>query len=339
MILLFPLALYLLRRDKSGLFLPLSLHAISLNLSTLVYAPHGILLSMERSLLLFNFSLGRFFRLNELFINRLIILTGLMILPYSLYTYLKTSEPSVIWGGWFETGAFYSLFCLSALALFIKSGRISYLFLAFVFAFVVILTARRSSIVALFLIVVISFFMFFPKRKALTYSFGVFALAIGLSLIVFLKDPRFGSLLDGFNLSSFDRFSSNRLELALRGLEIISISLKEGRWFSLIFGNGILPGSRLNPPSHVGGTYESVFFISETVEKGLLGLAGILILWVRYFRFLLSVRLSRENALILPFLMMLGWHLLSSVFTHFWDALLPMYLIFFRVAMLKLRAN
>ncbi|MDW8237633.1 MAG: hypothetical protein RMJ32_04420, partial [Aquificaceae bacterium] len=69
------------------------------------------------------------------------------------------------------------------------------------------------------------------------------------------------------------------------------------------------------------------------------GLLGILILWFRYFGFLFSLRLSRESALLLPFLLMLAWHLFSSVFTHFWDALLPMYLLFFTLAQVKLRAT
>ncbi|MDW8237899.1 MAG: hypothetical protein RMJ32_05795, partial [Aquificaceae bacterium] len=272
MIILLPASLYSLRRKSWGLFLPLALHALAHNLSTAFYAPHGLMLSLERSLLLFNFSLGNFLKLNELFLNRLIIASGILILPYSIYTYIKTSEPSVIWGGWFETGAFYSLFCLSSLALFIKSGRIHYLFLAAVFAFVVILTARRSSIIALLLTILIIVFLFLPKRKAMLVSFAILSFLTSLSVLVFLKDPRAIALFEGFDFSSLDRFSSNRLELAKRGLEVLLSSFYEGRWFPLLFGYGVLPGARLEPPSHVGGTYESVFFISEAVEKGIVGL-------------------------------------------------------------------
>ncbi|MEJ7555742.1 MAG: hypothetical protein WKI51_01685, partial [Aquificaceae bacterium] len=84
--------------------------------------------------------------------------------------------------------------------------------------------------------------------------------------------------------------------------------------------------------SPVGGVYESIFLLSELIEKGLLGLFAVLWVYYAYFRFLLGFRIEDNvDYLLMPLLLALGSHLVGTVFTFFWDAMLPLYLVLFMV--------
>ncbi|MCX8060613.1 MAG: hypothetical protein N3C13_05385, partial [Aquificaceae bacterium] len=123
-----------------------------------------------------------------------------------------------------------------------------------------------------------------------------------------------------------------RQEIAKAGIEVVRRDFREGNWLPLLIGHGVNSGYYLEPKSPVGGVYESVLLISELIEKGFIGLLFVLWLYWVYLRFLLRFKISeRGDYLLLPLLLALGSHLAGAVFTFFWDALLPLYLIMFRL--------
>ncbi|MFN7065231.1 MAG: hypothetical protein ACK4OF_03690 [Aquificaceae bacterium] len=127
---------------------------------------------------------------------------------------------------------------------------------------------------------------------------------------------------------TLDTISSLRWANLKAGLEVVRADLKEGNWLSLLIGNGIKPETR-RPLKEPAVGYESVFLVSEFIEKGLIGLLALLWLYGRYYLCILRYRL--EEPLVIPFLLMPSVMFLGSVFTGFWDALLPLYFLWFRM--------
>ncbi len=74
-----------------------------------------------------------------------------------------------------------------------------------------------------------------------------------------------------------------------------------------------------------------MLFISVLIENGILGLSGIAYLYAKYYTFVMRFRLSRENIFVVPFLLTPSLIFVGSIFTGFWDALLPLYLVWFRI--------
>jgi hypothetical protein len=69
-----------------------------------------------------------------------------------------------------------------------------------------------------------------------------------------------------------------------------------------------------------------------TAWELIIGLAGILWLCFAYYSFFFSFKIrQREDFLLLPSLSFLSVLLIGSVFTGFWDAMLPWILLMFRL--------
>ncbi|RMH80476.1 MAG: hypothetical protein D6674_04420 [Acidobacteria bacterium] len=343
-VLLIPFILYHRAILKGKMVLPLILHFFTTTVSTLLYTPSQIGKAIERSLFLLVYPLGATIKLGEKDLyryNLFLTLLGTAFLPVVLYNFYQTGQVRMLWGGWFEVGAFYTLFALSALSLTLYKRHLLYLLPFLIFSATVFLSMRRSAILGL----LFSFFAFlFIFRGRLPRAYTVLTL-FSLTLItvigvaVFLQiDPRYKAVkevvLDQRTLDreTMNTISSLRWQIAEAGIQVIKKDIKEGNWLPLLIGHGTNSGFYLEPKSPVGGIYESFILLSEFIEKGLMGVLAIAWICLSYFRFLLRFKFSENrDYLLMPLMLMLGAHLVGALFTFFWDAMLPLYLILFGV--------
>ncbi len=326
---------------KGTLSLPLLIHAIPTLLSTLIYAPHLLNKAIERSVFLFLYFGGDEVKANEKYLYRLNLilnLIGFLLLPVVFYKYHYKGTIAPIWGGVFEVATFYSLFSLSALALFLKTKRIWWLLSFFVFISIVFFTLRRSTILGLVITLLLLVFLLRGVIK-LRYMMVIALLSISLGAVFsynfMKKDARFQAfykVLTGqerLDNKTLDAISSLRWANLRAGLMVIERDIKEANVIPLLIGHGLKPEERegLYIESAVG--YESILFVSEFIEKGLLGLLALLWLYWKYYSFVFRYKLA--DFLVIPFLLMPSVMFVGSLFTGFWDALLPLYFLWFRM--------
>ncbi|WP_448588240.1 hypothetical protein [Thermocrinis sp.] len=332
-------------RSYGRLFGPLVLYTIPTLLSTISYTPSQIGKGIERSVFLLVYPLGGKEKLGSEFFgkfNKFFILCGVLLMPVVLYNYYKTKVPAPIWGGVFEVGLLYAFFSISALSMFLYTKRKFYFLLFLLFMGFVFLSMRRSAMMGLAITLIIILYMLrgmIPK-KTLFFVLSSLTLAGALSFTFLVeRDPRFSTMVEvvlgekSLNDQTLDTISSIRWQILKAGLEVVKRDLQEGNYLPLLIGHGINSGYYLEPRSPVGGVYESVFLLSEFIEKGFLGLLGILWLWWSYYSYILRFRpKSKEDFLVIPCLCFLSISLIGSVFTFFWDAMLPWMLLTFRIA-------
>ncbi|MFN4319855.1 MAG: hypothetical protein ACK4FY_05230 [Aquificaceae bacterium] len=326
---------------RGELSLPLLVHAVPTLLSTLMYAPHLLNKAFERSVFLFLYFGGDEVKVNENYLYRLNLILniiGLFLLPVVFYKYHYKGTVAPIWGGVFEVATFYSLFSLSALALYLKTKRVWWLFAFFVFISIVFFTLRRSTVLGLIATLILLIFLLRSVIK-LRYMILIALLSLSFGAIFSYnfvkKDERFQvfyKVLTGqerLEDKTLDAISSLRWANLRSGLMVIERDVKEANIIPLLIGHGLKPEERegLYIKSAVG--YESVLFVSEFIEKGLLGLFAILWLYWKYYSFLFRYRLT--DFLVIPFLLMPSVMFVGSLFTGFWDALLPLYFLWFRM--------
>ena len=346
-ILLLPYTFYRIYKLRvyGSLFPPLLIHAFAVLLSTLLYFPSQIGKAVERGLFLLLYPLGGMWKVSHhtLYrLNLLLVWAGLLLLPVVFYRFYKTGQPAMLWGGWFEVGAFYTLFALSAVSLLLFSRRWFYILPLLTFTITVFFTMRRSAMLG-FAFALLA--LLYLLRRRLSFKFRMsllFLVVLAFTVSTYLlvhKDPRYATfwqVLTGrqaLTEEALNTISSLRWQIAKAGIEVLSKDVKEGHILPLLIGHGINSGLYLEPKSPTGGVYESVFILSELIEKGLVGLVAVLWVFIAYFRFLLRFKVeNQKDYLLLPFLLMLGVHLVGSVFTFFWDAMLPLYLVYFRLA-------
>lgn len=326
---------------KGILMVPLLLYAIPTLLSTLIFAPNLMGKGIERSLFLFLYAAGSRVKADEGYLyrlNLLLILIGVALTPVILYKFITAGEPAPLWGGWFEVGTFYSLFSLSSLSLFLKTRRLKHLMLFFFFISLVFFSSRRSVMLGLGITLVLFFFLI-RRLIRLRYMIALWVsfLLIGMSFsyLFVQRDVRFQVLYRVFvgdqelNQETLNTISSVRLNNLKAGIEVIKGDVQKVDLLPLLIGHGINPGERLDVKPAIGSTYESVIFVSELIERGILGIVGILWIFFVYFSFLF--RFKVKEFLLLPFLLMPSVMFIGSLFTGFWDALLPLYLLYFRM--------
>jgi hypothetical protein len=128
----------------------------------------------------------------------------------------------------------------------------------------------------------------------------------------------------------------------LDGIDIISKDFREGRWERLILGNGIRSGLYLpqkrSPKSWE--RYESIILVSEFIERGIVGLLAILSIYLIAFKKFLGLKLRKDiEVLYLVGFLPLLIHLIGSLFTFFWDALLPLYLVLYKIGELSFKED
>ncbi len=265
----------------------------------------------------------------------------------TIFNYYRGLEKP-IWGGVFEIGIIFSLGSLSAFVMFLiekdKTKKVIYFILFLTFTFLVFYTGKRNPILGIFFSYLILFFILLKmsqlSKKVIYGLYGLFLIVVVVGTYVAIeKFPKYKLIFDvvfmGKQLTEeeINNFSSARWEIGKKGIEVIKKDIENKNLIPLLIGHGYNAGQRLDPPSPVGRSYESVFFISETINIGLLGLAGLLYLMFRYFRFVISIKINSINQAVgLPFLVFPTYFLVGGIFSGIWDAILPLYFLMFGIA-------
>ncbi len=337
---------------EGSLKYPLVIYASVSVLSTAFFAPKMMGKSIEEGIFQFLY----FFKVQprQEFIRNiqfLFITIGVLLIPIVLYHYQKLGITTPIWGGQFEVGQFYSMFTIISGLLglyFFKRNRALgtfFIVLSLIFFSILILSHRRSPLLG-FLVVFYLLLFIFSKNKVLPkMAFVLTNLVFVISLVggyVYLSktDYRFKLLnnviigKEKFNLETLNSIGSNRVHIAIDAVNIIKTDLKQGNWINLLIGHGIRSGYYLphvySPKNFV--KYESIFILSEFIEKGLIGLLAILAIFFIAFKTFISIKIKTDFDLVaIGLFVPLLIHLVGSIFTFFWDALLPAYLLLFKI--------
>ena len=321
-------------------------------LSTVLYAPKMISKSIEEGLFQFLYFLK--IKADRDFVFRLIIffiIIGILLLPVVFYKYYRFSEPIPVWGSTFETGQFYGMFAVMSAFLsfyfFSKKDKKFILFalLSLLFFVILVLTHRRSPLLGFMIAGYLSFVVLYLNgymKKFLFWGANIFLsfLIVGGYFYLSKTDVRFQILNDiilgkkEINFYNLNRISSARVGIGIDAVNIIKNDIKQGNWLNLLIGHGVRSGYYL-PHKYspkTGSKYESFFVISEFIEKGIVGLMAVLWMFFLAFKRFIKVKIKEPFDIVaLGLFIPLLIHLVGSVFTYFWDALLPLYLLLFKL--------
>jgi hypothetical protein len=350
---------------KGKMALPLHMYIASTLLSTLLFLPKMALKAVGEGL----FQLLYFIKPDRetvLWTARRITplapLIGIILLLPLLYHHFVKNTQKVLWGGNFEVGNFYSIFAFGSLFMGVyeaKRGRtirsLFYFTLFALFLGVVIYSTRRSALLSVAVLLLLCLLLFYRNgilgKRSLAIITASFLLIGGGGYLYLSKtDPRFKTLnrvLTGkepLSWKALNWITSSRANIFRDAAAIIERDIRELKVHHLLIGHGVRSGvvlpHKFSPPSWQ--RYESVFVVSEFVEKGLIGVIGeLLIIFIAFRTFLMSRVTGPEDLLGLFLMVPLLLHLVSSIFTFFWDALLPLYFLMFRFGEehLSIRSN
>ncbi|WP_456400352.1 hypothetical protein [Persephonella sp.] len=322
-------------------------------ISTVLFAPKMVSKAIEEGI----FQLLYFFRIDTdkrkfIWIVYLFIGIGFILIPIIVYRFLTEGQPRAVWGSTFEVGQFYAeftIFLLLFAIVFFREKKYKKLVLTFVgillFLFILYLTHRRSPILGFLLVSFLLFIVLYKNRiisKKVFIPVNLFILSSAVAGYIYLSltDVRFqilNDILTGKQEISFhtlNRISSARVVIGTDAINIIKNDIKEGNWANLLIGHGVRSGYYLPhqySPQNLY-KYESVFILSEFIEKGSIGLIAIIAIFFIAFKTFLTVKITDNDDIIaLGLFVPLLIHLVGSIFTFFWDALLPMYLLLFKI--------
>ncbi len=335
---------------------PLLLFSSVSILSTVLFNIKLINKGIEEAL----FQLIYFFNLKKLKIhslalkiNYIFIFFSILLIPIVIYKAHKTGIPAPIWGGVFEVGQFYSMFSITSFLLSIYFFRRENKFIAFIFLIltflligIVFFTHRRTAILGLFAVFYILLIVLVKNKILNKLIFRGINIVLVLSFIggywyLSKTDYRFkvlNELITGKreinNEYNLQVVSSARYGIMKDALNIIETDIKNKNFANLLIGHGINSGSYL--PHHYSpkdyGKYESIFLLSEFIEIGLIGvLAELWLIFIAFKKFL-QIKITRHRdiyvvSLFIPLLI----HLVGITFTFFWDALLPLYFLLYKI--------
>ncbi|WP_293448459.1 hypothetical protein [Persephonella sp.] len=321
-------------------------------LSTVFFAPKMIAKSIEEGIFQFLYFLK--IKADRDLAFKLIIffiIIGILLLPVVFYKYYRFSQPIPVWGSTFETGQFYGMFAVMSAFLgfyFYKEKDkkfILFAFLSLLFFVVLVLTHRRSPLLGFMIAGYLSFIVLYLNgymKKVLFWGANIFlsVLIIGGYFYLSKTDVRFQTLNDillgkkEISFNNLNRISNSRVGIGIDAVNVIKEDIKQGNWLNLLIGHGVRSGYYLphkySPKNWY--KYESVFILSEFIEKGIIGLVAVIAVFFLAFKRFITVRIKEPfdivaMGLFVPLLI----HLIGSVFTFFWDALLPMYLLLFKI--------
>lgn len=322
-------------------------------ISTLINYPKLINKALEEGLFQFLY----FFKINpeRKFVRNLVflfIVIGVLLIPVILYHFYKIGVVKPIWGGWFEVGQFYAFMSIMAIGIAIyylsnKNKKLVMLFsLLFIFFITIeVLSTRRSAILALTISLLIFIFVLYRNKiikKQIFFAINSIFLISLISGYIYLSktDPRFQILNylithpNEINYQTLNRLSSTRVDIGSDAIKIIENDIKNKNILNLLIGHGIWSGAYLphekSPKDY--GKYESFILLSEFIEIGLLGIiAEIAIFFIFFKKFIKAKIKNKEDIFAILLFIPLSTHLLGALFTFFWDALLPLYLLLFKI--------
>ena len=339
------------RKFQSGkLGLPILLYALPTILSTFIFYISRFNKAIEEGLFQFIYFL-HISKKDSLFLLQriayLFVFGFFFLLPFELFSFYKYNQPKPVWGGAFETGFFFTLFGLTFLLLsFIQKGILRTLFLlGGVASFIlVILSHKRSMILAFVVLLFFIIYILYKNKfikKPVFLGILVLFLSIGLLGYVYLSktDNRFktfNELILGkrdLNEETFNIILSGRYALFKEGVEVIKRDISERNFLPLLIGHGTRAKEYLTHKSPITQPrYESFFIFSEFIERGFIGVIGILMIYFIYFKEILTFSIKQElDVYRLVIMLPLGIHLIQTLFTYFWDAMLPVFLLLFKI--------
>ncbi len=335
-----------------GIFkLPLSMIIFSSVLSTLIY---GSLKEIPGVLnqTFFNityFAKDLFNPSKELFnkLNYTIVLFCSIEAVVTVYNYFH-GDIKPIWGGVFEVGIVFALGSLSAFTLFLVEKdvkkKVLFFCLFILFTGLVFLPAKRNPVLGLVTSYIVYFVILINYaniKKQWIYGLIIIFIFSFLAGGVYMleKDNKYKrmliTLIEGKEISEnqINEFSSLRWEIGKKGIEVIKKDFENFNIIPILIGHGYNAGQRLDPPSPVGRSYESIFLISEFINIGLIGLLGLILMMYKFFRFVLAVKIKKfEDIIAFPFLLFPAYLFAGGIFSGIWDAILPLYFLMFGIA-------
>jgi hypothetical protein len=252
-------------------------------------------------------------------------------------------EHKVFWGGIFRSVEFFSIFSLSTFILSLNFRGKKSFWLIFSLGLLslipVFLIKRRSFIIGVPIVsalVTISLLRNGFLNKSKVYAFLLSCLFFMLSGMGYLimKDERFEpirKLIKGDRIEvqeDLNTITSYRFELFQKAVDVIQDDIKNKRVMNILFAHGIRAGKHI-----LGGNierFESFIFVSEIVERGIIGLLGEVLIWFHITIFFIRRKVKSPEFIV--FAIPIALHLFSSIFRFFWNTTLPLYLFLFRLA-------
>ncbi len=337
---------------KGNFRYPLVIYSGVTVVSTALYAPKMFIKSLEEGIFQLLYFLD--VKSDKEQIKKIIYLfltIGIILSFVVLYFYITKHKIKPIWGGAFEVGQFFGMFSLMAFFVSVycykqKSKKTFLFFAVFLFFFAILIFAhKRSPLLGYLVVAYLSIIVLYKNKlfpKALFWGFNILLTISLIGGYIYLSktDKRFktfNEMIIGekpFSSKTLDIAASGRVRIAKDAILIIKNDIKNHRWTNVLIGHGIRSGYYL-PHKYSWKSltkYESIFILSEFIEKGLIGLLAILAIFFLAFKKFLTVKIQNvEDVFILGIFVPLLIHLVGSIFTFFWDALLPMYLLLFKI--------
>ncbi len=338
-ILLFVTLFFIIKEREifKGWFLtPIALFSVPHIMSTALFNIKAIYKALEHGLFSFIYLIVPFLKLEYKDfekLNKIMLFLGYLSLGYIAYNYFYNGKLQVFRGTLFELAIFCSMFAIVSLTMYFYTKNKFYLFLFALFSVLVFATARRSYMIGYLLAIFLTLYIFKGFiSKRVSYLILAFSLLVTFitTYILVEKDKRFQYFYEvvtgkrELNKRSFNIITTTRGYKFEHGIKRLQKSWQEGNYIAFIIGHGIEKYDPYLPPP-----YESIFLLSEFVEKGAIGLFGILLFFYRYFRFFFKFSLNRkEDILLVPYLIIPSIHIGATIFNVFWNAILPLYILF-----------
>jgi 4-amino-4-deoxy-L-arabinose transferase-like glycosyltransferase len=274
-------------------------------------------------------------------------MVGVVGLILFYYRHFFAGIEKMFWGKAFKAGRFFSIFSFlylfHAIENFLEKRKINLRLVSHVVLFIlsvcgVIFAGKRSFILAFSLAGIVLFLLFsklFQRKKIIVpiLFVSIFALVTGVVYVSVERNYNFSH----FSISEIVQLaSSNRDKIAMDAISIIKSDFAEGRVINILIGHGencgiYLPHSYSHNCNHA--KYESIFLLSEFMEKGLIGVFIEIFMIYKVFLFMFSLGKRKKNLILLLWgSIPLVIHFLGMIFVFLKDPTLPTWLLMFRLS-------
>lgn len=287
----------------------------------------------------------------------LIIVAGGILWAVAAYVkYFAFKIPSAhgLWGSAFEFGNLVSLSSLVVLGIVVGAcrdrpfKRVLYLALFFFMTGALALTFERTTWLGILFGVLFLFYLSFDKtgvRKSFLVFSGIGILVIiTLSVYFFARhDPRYIALKDivmkrQTTTANFNTLSSDRWYKLEASVKIIQSDIDQKRYLNLVFGHGFRAGASIKNINYgktpVTTSFESISFLAEYIDTGILGIAYMLLIYIYFLKQLIAlkrIRIEDKTVLFMVYGIMAGTggYLFGSLFNMFVTSTFFFYLFLF----------
>ncbi len=276
-------------------------------------------------------------------LNLYLSLLGVPLSLIALYNLKTKGYEMILFGGAFDSGFIFSMVAFSSLGIFLyKKDKKRFLFLGlfFLYALMVVFSTKRSDLLGflagLSVFVSASLGSYSKKLIISILSASLVVLSIG-GFFVFRNDPRFDVIVkilkhQNIDTKELNTVSSTRYKIMLHAFRVIEKDIDDKNIPAILIGHGVRSGLKLDPSLGLE-KFESFEAISEYIEKGLIGLMGLIWFYWRVLKFSFSLKaIKPEDFLFVSFVSTMVYQLFGSLFTFFWSLYLPLILLLFGIA-------